>query len=29
MWLKEIIVESWESLARHRLRSVLTMLCIT
>ena len=29
MWLKEIIVESWESLARNRLRSVLTMLGIT
>ena len=29
MGLKEIIVESWESLARHRLRSVLTMLGIT
>src|SRR5512143_1360173 len=29
MWLKEIIVESWASLARHRLRSVLTMLGIT
>jgi putative ABC transport system permease protein len=29
MWLKEIIVESWESLARHRLRSALTMLGIT
>ena len=29
MWLKEIIVESWNSLARHRLRSVLTMLGIT
>jgi putative ABC transport system permease protein len=29
MWLKEIIVESWESLARNRLRSTLTMLGIT
>jgi putative ABC transport system permease protein len=29
MWLKEIIVESWESLLRNRLRSVLTMLGIT
>ncbi len=29
MWLKEIIVESWQSLARNRLRSVLTMLGIT
>ncbi|HET7183651.1 MAG TPA: ABC transporter permease [Terriglobales bacterium] len=29
MWLKEIIVESWQSLARNRLRSTLTMLGIT
>ncbi len=29
MWLKEIVVESWASLARHRLRSTLTMLGIT
>ena len=29
MWLKEIIVESWASLARNRLRSALTMLGIT
>jgi putative ABC transport system permease protein len=29
MWLREIVVESWQSLTRHRLRSVLTMLGIT
>src|ERR1041385_7961551 len=29
MWLKEMIVESWTSLARNRLRSALTMLGIT
>ncbi len=29
MWLTEIIVESWASLARNRLRSALTMLGIT
>ncbi|MBZ5566350.1 MAG: ABC transporter permease [Acidobacteriia bacterium] len=29
MWLKEVIVESWQSLTRHRLRSTLTMLGIT
>jgi putative ABC transport system permease protein len=29
VWLKEIIVESWQSLARNRLRSTLTMLGIT
>src|ERR1044071_5994866 len=29
MWLKEIVVESWASLARNRLRSALTMLGIT
>ena len=29
MWLKEVLYQSWESLQRNRLRSVLTMLGIT
>jgi putative ABC transport system permease protein len=29
MWLKEVLFQSWESLQRNRLRSVLTMLGIT
>ena len=29
MWLKEVILQSWESLQRNRLRSILTMLGIT